>query len=1028
MDKEEPFKLQYLTTSTILSHTTLSACLKKTKDENRQQRDVKNGVLTFFLDRSGSMSGRPINIAKQALCEALNRVFKLFLHIYVVAFDEDTSLYTLSGMSLMSAQNTIQQIRSGGGTHFSACFKEIHRLARRHSKLDHTVVFLTDGCDNSGLSNPTVRNEAIFQLKSVLHGKTKSCVFHSIGFSSSHDASMLTSLTRAGDKNGTFIYVNSAHDIQNAVDEVFTISARPSVNVTIDLYDANDIQIEGVPSTLRFESEDDCEYVASMLLPKGIIPSSAEFTYADVSEKYPIVSAEDKWVQLDEYEIDSPELSVQYATDVFNIVTAKICHDVAELPLKVTDKSHLNALKSQYEDLPSQVFNRILPRLSRVKEAKTLLIESLSLIKRFFADVLSDALRSGGFENEKYAQLASIAYRGVRNRKAKNLLGKRAAQNVGRMDNLDNKITEVVEQIDFNSDLFADVEEYGQCIFTFMDYKQALMNGDCMCLGIEIQRPEAAIADPSRIIVKRISTTLITAESFLNAVQYGLRPDSETNATEIHGGFEIGESGCVIIGQSREIINGGLPLFINESHWQVARLRQKPLYGWMATLDVLGFSTEQVITIPFLVLKTIRSQTTSSEYYKRLENWVLQTCIRVFEESHILGERLFGNGGNRSSENLRYLQYPEARLPDVVPSGEVFCIYMRVAANLPSNPLLLNKEETSCLGTYVVIEEWRRRLRAQFCSMSSFGVENAIGSSVGVSASLLENMKEELTHMEHFPTALFDDYLEKMVMPQWSSSTMNFPENEWKLFESICGNYANVIEGIPVFSNEQKMAIYTLHLEYPRSSDVRSSETYGQKLAMSLSHPKKVLRKRFARSIQIKLKEVYTNAMKDAEMYIEKREFQKFLKVETLEEAANIIGKRLYIGRNVGYYANALGGIPIAKGHIVDCIVKRPFEKICMLMNGVHSGKNLYLDKDDKKRKALFGGLSWKPRKEVVRRLFKRYAIDPMDSSVLRLSGVSEEVQTRWKKAFPWQTREINIWSREQTENWNRYSRYSKVL
>jgi hypothetical protein len=35
--------------------------------------------------------------------------------------------------------------------------------------------------------------------------------------------------------------------------------------------------------------------------------------------------------------------------------------------------------------------------------------------------------------------------------------------------------------------------------------------GDCMCIGLKIKRPEAAIADSSRIVVADIFPTYITA-------------------------------------------------------------------------------------------------------------------------------------------------------------------------------------------------------------------------------------------------------------------------------------------------------------------------------------------------------------------------------------------------------------------------------------------------------------------------------------------------------------------------------------
>jgi len=47
------------------------------------------------------------------------------------------------------------------------------------------------------------------------------------------------------------------------------------------------------------------------------------------------------------------------------------------------------------------------------------------------------------------------------------------------------------------------------------DAVEALQDGDCMCIGLEIERPEEAIADPSRLVVKDIFPTYITADSFL---------------------------------------------------------------------------------------------------------------------------------------------------------------------------------------------------------------------------------------------------------------------------------------------------------------------------------------------------------------------------------------------------------------------------------------------------------------------------------------------------------------------------------
>jgi hypothetical protein len=43
----------------------------------------------------------------------------------------------------------------------------------------------------------------------------------------------------------------------------------------------------------------------------------------------------------------------------------------------------------------------------------------------------------------------------------------------------------------------------------------------------------------------------------------------------------------VVVGEGREPITGVLPLFINPTHWSVARQLAKPVFGWMCTLNPL---------------------------------------------------------------------------------------------------------------------------------------------------------------------------------------------------------------------------------------------------------------------------------------------------------------------------------------------------------------------------------------------------------------------------------------------------------
>jgi len=40
---------------------------------------------------------------------------------------------------------------------------------------------------------------------------------------------------------------------------------------------------------------------------------------------------------------------------------------------------------------------------------------------------------------------------------------------------------------------------------------------DCMCIALDVTRSEAAIADPSKLVIRKIYPTFLSANSFLDA-------------------------------------------------------------------------------------------------------------------------------------------------------------------------------------------------------------------------------------------------------------------------------------------------------------------------------------------------------------------------------------------------------------------------------------------------------------------------------------------------------------------------------
>lgn len=120
--------------------------------------------------------------------------------------------------------------------------------------------------------------------------------------------------------------------------------------------------------------------------------------------------------------------------------------------------------------------------------------------------------------NEVIAQINDVAYKAVQTNQLQKMLDKRALVNEERMQKLDAEIDEIVDKMDLENlakkhkDI---VDDIGLCALSCMNIIDTLEMGDCMCIGIEFEKPEAAIADPSRLIIKNIVPTYTTSESFL---------------------------------------------------------------------------------------------------------------------------------------------------------------------------------------------------------------------------------------------------------------------------------------------------------------------------------------------------------------------------------------------------------------------------------------------------------------------------------------------------------------------------------
>ena len=89
----------------------------------------------------------------------------------------------------------------------------------------------------------------------------------------------------------------------------------------------------------------------------------------------------------------------------------------------------------------------------------------------------------------------------------------------------------------------------------------------------------------------------MTADSFIEAALFAVGNDPEAT-----GGFDKNASRSLIIGANWENITGCMPLFLFKEHYKIAWEKMRKIFGFMCTLDPLGFTESMLFTIPFLVL------------------------------------------------------------------------------------------------------------------------------------------------------------------------------------------------------------------------------------------------------------------------------------------------------------------------------------------------------------------------------------------------------------------------------------------
>ncbi|CAG8573990.1 2824_t:CDS:2 [Ambispora gerdemannii] len=649
-------------------------------------------ALFICLDISGSMAGSGIRQAKQAILTLLEGVLTtgackeeevtcfFFNHgCQEVPFADNPSLRWENG----GIKAYFENIAATGGTNFSAVYESIVKHIS-NVKTDLAVIFFTDG-----QTTPVSQEKQDALAHALSHSKYGTEV-HTVGFTGDHDAVILSWLTKLGTKQGNFQYVKSSSDIPNTMKTTLELLALGDRNVFV--------KIGGQELQTSFDNEG-----------RGRLVLTGE--NKNVRDKKITILKEKEGVNT--HIVDALREVNQSDPEATLLTIPFIQHEITRLTNEVVansdedgDREKLNEIANEAEKYDAKL-NVILENAFKIKSIwRNVTIQQCMNVKSIlnnFKDLLSEALK-GTLTNEKIATFNNLAYKNVTKSRLKKRLDERTIKNIAQMEAIEERLQALIKSIDFDELDQNESEENKStftCTLTTDNYIEAMREGECMCLALDIARPEAAIADPTQLKIKTINQTFLTSDAFMTSVGHALEENTEEN---VHGGFQGPSFGASVIkGIAREDITGILPLYINEKHWQIAKERIKPILGYMTTLDVFGYSYAQLTTIPFLILG--KAFTDTSMDFRRVQfKLILETCDAIYKQATNLREEnkvLFE----------KYTKSPLNRTIDSVANHEVLFGHLLCAVRCGDVSLAqVHSYIQSGMIKYAVEETIRRRL------------------------------------------------------------------------------------------------------------------------------------------------------------------------------------------------------------------------------------------------------------------------------------------------------------------------------
>lgn len=707
----------------------------------------KTKTILMVIDKSGSMEGENIDQSKKVLILLLN-FFRTSLpdaSLNLITFDVKSVLYPdLNMIPLKDAEKIINRIEANSSTFFSGVFRTMQDFVKSKNLIeDLSIIFMTDGeivIKEEKIDNFKKLNESIENLNQTLTDHTKECDIHTIGLGKEHDPFLLEKLLTLRPLHSTYLFIIDETGIEPSFKAVKDMIYQNNIKGIINLVDAKgkknkkfnlaikeiEMDIEEQNEKREWEIFHKLDYDISEIQMEScsltICVSNGQF-----QETYPLLEIIKNVESLEE----EFKFNLIKIRNEMSIILSNLKHQSKNNDFNIIEMDQFTQTKNEAFKAYHQIFMKIFKiKNSEMKKKLFSFCEELSPLMNVVEELLSSAYIAK-IKNDVLAKAVQISHKNIKKKRYIKELKGRITDTVKLYNGQDEEILKFSQKFLLEKETLYkrnfNLTKDFSCFLTCYDFIEAICEQDCLCITFDISRSESAIMEPSTIKINAIYPTIISAQSFLNAIKYSLNLNfNENSINKEH----------IIKGVAQESINAAMPIFLCSEHWTIARLLIDRILAWIVTLDPLGYHIKQKMTFPFLLLEfniVDCFKKGSSNFTMKYFRLITETCLNLMIEEENNKKSPFKATLLRHWNN--YIEDGNERLPENIRKCSLF--FLKSFCAIVLGWIKPEKKEIEEIFYFLLEEELRRSQIKEFHSFGEYDNINILNKTNEIKDELL---------------------------------------------------------------------------------------------------------------------------------------------------------------------------------------------------------------------------------------------------------------------------------------------------